>query len=270
MKQLILVSSFALLFLSCSKEKDTPAPAVLIDSYANRFMVHRDRGLLYTYRLVHTLEYQNGKVQKRTGVNECILNGSCQGLPAVIDEVRYGNNTISIANKSSRDDWGVLREEWLFGLKNPDQPAYLIHKAENRTMYDSLAYIYHSNGKLSRIIEYSVYKDEVEVAVNKERTKDFFFNASGNLEKVETRRLLDDEFVIRMVTETFGDYDTAQNPIRGLFMFDDTFYRSLSENNFRTYRRQEKDMPNGTLYDIQAIDWVLEYSAANLPLFDKL
>ena len=76
--------------------------------------------------------------------------------------------------------------------------------------------------------------------------------------------------MIKMITETFGNYDTAQNPLQGLFMFDDTFYRSLSENNFRTYRRQEQDMPNGTLYDTQTKEWELEYSPANLPLFDKL
>lgn len=117
MKQLILIGFFALLFLGCSKDKDTPAPAVLIDSYANRYMVHRSYGLLYTYRLVHTLEYQNGKVQKRLGVNECMLNGSCQDLATVIDEVRYGNNTISIANKSSRDDGGVPTSRMVFWLK---------------------------------------------------------------------------------------------------------------------------------------------------------
>lgn len=269
MKQLILIGFFALLFLGCSKDKDTPAPAALIDSYANRYMVHRSYGLLYTYRLVHTLEYQNGKVQKRLGVNECMLNGSCQDLATVIDEVRYGSNTISIANKSSRDDGGVLLQEWFFSLKNPDQPAYLIHKAENRTMYDSLAYSYHSNGKLSRIIEYAVYRDKVEVSVNKDRIKDFFFDASGNLKKVETRHLLDDELVIRMVTETFGDYDAAQNPIQGLFMFDDTFYRSLSKNNFRAYSKEERYMPNGDLYNSEGKNWVLEYSANNVPLFNK-
>lgn len=137
-------------------------------------------------------------------------------------------------------------------------------------MHDSLVYVYSGSSKIKQIINYSVYEYQSEKHAYKRSVKDFFFNASGNLEKVETRQLLDDGFVIKMITETFGNYDMAQNPFQGLFMFDDTFYRSLSENNFRKYTRQEQDMPNGTLYDTQTKEWVLEYSPANLPLFDKL
>ncbi|WP_299985367.1 hypothetical protein [uncultured Pontibacter sp.] len=270
MKQLILCCLCAMILFSCSDGKDTPAPAVLINSYATKYMVHPKRGAFYTHLGTYTLEYKNGKVNKRTGVPECIVNGSCQEQPAVIDEVSYGDNIIRIANKSSMEDWGVLQEEWLYGLKNHDQPAYLIYKAENRRMYDSLSYIYHTDGKLNKIEGFSIYRDEVELVVNRDIAKDFFFDASGNLERVETRRILDDDgFVLYVIVEKFDNYDNAVNPFKGMFMFEDTYYRSLSQNNFRRYRREEIEVRSGAMISSHGKDWVLEYDAAGRPVFDK-
>jgi len=195
---------------------------------------------------------------------------NCEPQYTIVDDVTYGNNAIRISNRSGSSERDIRQQEWFFKLKNANQVEYLLRRLEDSKMYDSLLYAYNGNGKIKQIISYSVYQDQSEKFAYKRKAIDFFFDASGNLEKVETRHLLDDGFVIRMITETFGNYDTALNPFRGLFMFNDTFYRSLSENNFRTYRRQERDMPNGTLYDTQGKDWVLEYSGTNVPLFDKL
>ena len=270
MKQLILLSLLAIIFLGCSKEKDAPKPAVLINSYATRFMVDQHAGAFYTSFKVTSLEHKDGKVTKRVHGMECMQENNCELQYTIVDDVTYGNNTIRISNRSGSSEQDIRQQEWFFKLKNANQVEYLLQKLEDSKLYDSLLYAYSGNGKIKQITSYTVYQDKSEKFADKRKIKDFFFNASGNLEKVETRHLLDDGFVIKMITETFGNYDTAQNPFQGLFMFSDTFYRSLSENNFRSYTRQEKDMPNGTLYDTQWNNWVLEYSVANMPLFDKL
>ncbi|MDO6389817.1 hypothetical protein Q4E40_06740 [Pontibacter sp. BT731] len=270
MKQLILISSFALLFISCSKEKDTPVPPVLIDAYANRFMVDQHLGSFYTSFRFTTLAYKNGKVTSRVHGMECMQENTCDPQYTIVDDVTYGNNTIRISNRSGSSERDIRQQEWVFKLKNSNQLECLLRRLEDSKMHDSLLYVYSGNSKIKQIVNYSVNEYQSEKFAYKRSVKDFFFDALGNLEKVETRQLLDDGFVIKMITETFGNYDTAQNPFQGLFMFSDTFYRSLSENNFRKYTRQEKDMPNGILYDTQWNNWVLEYSAANVPLFDKL
>ncbi|GAB3829428.1 hypothetical protein GCM10028895_44270 [Pontibacter rugosus] len=238
-------------------------------------MVDMNEGANFTNFQAYKLEYKDGKVTKRTGGQECVFDNSCQGKSLldqfnIVDDVTYGKNTISIINRSGDSQWDIRHWEWLIKLKNPSQIEYLLRKIENHKLYDSLRYVYDADNRLKQIIKYRVYEDEYEKFAIKDGLKDFFFNTAGNLEKVETRRLLHDGFVIKMVLERFDDYDTAVNPFRSLFMFDDTFYRSLSNNNFRKYRRQEVELPNGILYDTQGRDWDLECGDANWPFFDKL
>ncbi|OYX26246.1 MAG: hypothetical protein B7Z06_05990, partial [Flavobacteriales bacterium 32-35-8] len=40
----------------------------------------------------------------------------------------------------------------------------------------------------------------------------------------------------RKSVEIFGNYDNESNPTKNLFMFDETFKRSLSKNNYASYR----------------------------------
>lgn len=243
---------------------------MLIDTYANRYMVDQHLGAYYTSFRFTNLAHKNGKVTSRVHGMECMQENTCEPQFTIVDDVTYGNNTIRISNRAGSSERDIRQQEWFLKLKSANQIEYLLRRLEDSKMHDSLVYVYSGSSKIKQIVNYSVYEYQSEKYAYKRSVKDFFFNASGNLEKVETRQLLDDGFVIKMITETFGNYDMAQNPFQGLFMFDDTFYRSLSENNFRKYRRQEQDMPNGTLYDTQTKEWVLEYSPANLPLFDKL
>lgn len=272
MRKLLLICLSCLL-LSCGKDDETAEP--LIGAYAAKYMVDMNEGAYYSSFRAYAFEYKDGKVTQRTGGQECILDNSCQGKSpldqfSIVDDVTYGENTISIVNRSGDSEQDIRQWEWSFKLKSSNQVEYLLRKIEDSRLYDSLRYTYGADNRLKQIVKYRVYEDESEKFAIKDGTKDFYFNASANLEKVETRNLLDDGFVIKMTTETFGDYDTAVNPFQRLFMFDDTFYRSLSKNNFRKYRRQEVELPNGTLYETQGRDWVLEYSQENVPQFDKL
>ncbi|WP_417866862.1 hypothetical protein [Xanthomarina gelatinilytica] len=51
-------------------------------------------------------------------------------------------------------------------------------------------------------------------------------------------------------TQYFSGYDTAENPFRKLQMFEETFNRSLSKNNFTEYRKtsNDYDYPNDNYY----------------------
>lgn len=112
MKQLILLSFFALLVLGCSKEKDMPAPNVLIDSYANRFMVHQHFGAYYTSFRVTNLAHKNGKVTSRVHGMECMQENTCEPQNTIVDDVTYGNNTIRISNRAGSSERDIRQQEW--------------------------------------------------------------------------------------------------------------------------------------------------------------
>lgn len=267
MKQLILICPLILLLLSCDKVKEDTPPR--IGNYAAQYMVHMNHGLHYTTFKGYSLEYDNSQVARRTGSAACILSNSCQNEPAIIDDLAYGDNSIRITDRSN-NEMSIMEGEWVFGMKNPDQPAYLLIKEKNQKTYDSLAYTYSSSGKISQIVTYSVYRDASEVTASKKFIKKFFFNSQDNLEKVETRQLLVEGFVLTLTIEEFDDYDASINPFKGLFMFGDTYYRSLSKNNFREYRKEEIDMQYKISVAKQSANWALTYDQANRPLFDKL
>ena len=50
--------------------------------------------------------------------------------------------------------------------------------------------------------------------------------------------LLPEPAGIRIV-RTFGNYDTAKNVCKSLFLVEDLMYRSLSANNYRSYSEEE-------------------------------
>jgi hypothetical protein len=66
-------------------------------------------------------------------------------------------------------------------------------------------------------------------------TKTYTFDATGNLTKISRVRKYRDGEVITTTEETFGGYDDRPNPLKGLCLWQDYFYRSLSDNNFTTY-----------------------------------
>lgn len=267
MKQLILSCLCAVALLSCSKGKDVPAPALLIDSYAAKYLVHQHTGAYFSFPEAYLMEYSGGKVVKRTGGMLCRLSNSCQDDYTLIQNVTSSGNTLHIDIKSGSSSFRALEQEWFFQMIGENKIAFQRYKNENSSSFDSLRYEYSGSGQLARITGFYVLKHAAGTFVGKRYEKDFFFNVAGNLEKVEKREFYDGESVSIMTTETFGNYDTSINPFQKLFMFDDTFYRSLSKNNFRSYRREVVALPGGNVIKSHSKEWALQYDGAAMPQF---
>jgi len=60
---------------------------------------------------------------------------------------------------------------------------------------------------------------------------------------VSSRKSTDEQYLVFVKKETqiFEGYDVAQNPFRKLQIFEETFNRSLSKNNFTTYRKKSSN-----------------------------
>lgn len=75
----------------------------------------------------------------------------------------------------------------------------------------------------------------------------YYYNSHNNLDSIITsnyyRSLPDLDSIITsncIKIETFSDYDNAFNPLKHLFLFKETFYRTLSVNNYREYSHVTK------------------------------
>lgn len=58
--------------------------------------------------------------------------------------------------------------------------------------------------------------------------------------------------------ESFLHYDTRPNPLKGYWMWDDLYYRSLSTNNFAKYEFMKTyQTMNGQAMEARGMEWVL-------------
>ncbi len=85
-------------------------------------------------------------------------------------------------------------------------------------------------------------------------TRTYTFDAAGNLTKISGVKKYRDGEVAATTEETFDGYDNKPNPLKGLCLWQDYFYRSLSNNNFTSYT-----YASGSTEEIK--NWTLVYDS---------
>lgn len=125
-----------------------------------------------------------------------------------------------------------------------------------------LTYNYNSLGRLVEILtEYpnmpydpTEPNDYVLTFIEK-----FSYDTSGNLTRAVTteRNNNADIWVVKEIE--FSDFDTAQNPLKGLDVFEDYFYLSLSKNNPK--KKVIKKYVAGNLVSDQYQIWTSQYNS---------
>lgn len=119
---------------------------------------------------------------------------------------------------------------------------------------DTTNYTY-SEGKLMSFIKTSnIVSSNGNWSVRYFKESNLYYT-NDNLDSivmVSSVKYSDDPFSILLTKETkhFSGYDSAQNPFRKLQIFEETFNRSLSKNNFTEYREttNDYDYPNDDYY----------------------
>ena len=202
------------------------------------------------------LEYDaNGNVLKRwgnifpgnpnTGFDYFFSNG-------IYDEVTYQNNTVTITKNDTLKYSNVAPEWKKITLQNGKMISTIRMTSFYTPTFDT-TYFYYSGNTLVKTI-----KKGRSVIL----TKDYHFDASNNLVRVNGLNI--DRYTkdtLGFQVETFSDYDNADNPIKHLAMFDELFYRSLSQNNFRkhTIKQFGRDSTSSTS---SSRTWILKYDAS--------
>lgn len=88
----------------------------------------------------------------------------------------------------------------------------------------------------------------------------FFYDGSKNLIRTEYYELRNGVREGEKIIRTFGDYDNSYNPFKRFTLLDEYFYRSLSKNNFRTYREERTYEYGGSNTSTQS--WTFNYDAS--------
>lgn len=207
------------------------------------------------------IEYQNARISKRIG--DVIYN---QNMPYgntilnIYDEVTYSLNEININKKSSP---GILIPSYQKKILLSDNKiSQIIIKTnkDNIIIDDTLKFNYNGSN-ISNLITY-----------NKGiKSKSwFYFNSSGNLDSIVTKygninfiSLTNYSYNFNETTkkrkvEVFLNYDNYANPLKNLIIFDETFTRALSKNNYKSYRENNYNESNVQISNAGK-NWTLIY-----------
>lgn len=246
---------FFLLFSSCEKnELDSSSniteyltkymdynPAHIYPSAFYPFSGHGsiNTDVLSNYKI--TLEYKGNKISKRNGY---LLNLYASGFITnkyfyenVYDTLIYANNKttiLTLSNDESISEVSAYKKE-IFYLNNKIIKTIQFYKRYPGE--DSITVNFEYKGNLLvRKVGY-VYNKIYFVS-------NLYYNTNDNLDSIVTRKKIynynTEEYELdansfERYKEVFVDYDNNINPLKKLIVFDETFNRSLSINNFREY-----------------------------------
>lgn len=208
------------------------------------------------------IEYSGSKIIKRIGglipINP-MTGYDYKFSKNVYDEIEYTGNVAKVKSRFIRNQDTIIINDWkvLFDFKGriivKIQPS-----EDNIWRQDTLKFFYNSCGFVKKIENINCYYNEVST---------FFYNKSNNLDSIVKKRYIGD-ILDKKVIEFFTDYDKAPNPMRNFTIFNETFNRSLSQNNYKYHSIKKYNSKNILIFQAEIIS-VLFYDNSGNPQFDK-
>ena len=181
------------------------------------------------------LEYKNGKISKRIS-NLLLYRNDGPQIPIyfnTIDEVTYENNSIKVIFKSDNESFFPTYQKQI--SLDGDKISQILITKSNTT--DTLKYTYKNN-----LLDYiTTYNKGIK------SKSSFYFNSNKNVDSIITRygnmnyiSNTDYSYTFNEITKKrkkliFKNFDNYKNPLKNLIIFDETFNRSLSENNYKFF-----------------------------------
>jgi len=187
------------------------------------------------------LEYdnQNRIIKKNGNISPLPLSSGFEGIlnEDLYTDFKYFENEVYLVNKISP----------VYGLEIKENKTTLILDKKHRIIQkisfdkqrtperDTINYTYDSDSKLTSYIKTNLR------GTTRNFEKSEIYYSSKNVDSIITissKKVIHIPHIIYVTKkiEKFGDYDSAENPFRKLQLFEETFYRSLSNNNFAEYK----------------------------------
>ncbi|WP_452227621.1 hypothetical protein [Lacinutrix sp. MEBiC02404] len=194
------------------------------------------------------LEYdEQSRMIKRIGEVSQVPSGA--GILNILTDsiyfdFQYAANKVHLVKKSTTGSNITIPEnETTLVLDNANKiiQKIIFEEKNNQHLsnYDTIYYSYDNNKLISYIKASTHIYQSSNISVRDIEESELYYS-NNNLDSIITISSTKYSDIPNTVyeekeTKRFGGYDSALNPFRKLQLFDETFYRSLSENNFTEY-----------------------------------
>ena len=176
--------------------------------------------------------------------------------PLRYDTVIYDAGSIMVVAESTGNGILYKQVDTVYYRVSNNMPQTKIYYDRMALAYDTTLYYYSPDQKLTRSIEDfngTVYE------------KTYAYSPAGNVETIEGKiTARSSGNVLYTSRETFGDYDNTPNPLKAYWLWDESFERSLSQNNFRAYSYRKWDATGLIAYsgvqDSLDMTWHFQYT----------
>lgn len=167
----------------------------------------------------------------------------------IYDEVNNLNNEIQIIRKTSSTNYSIYSFERKLILDNQNRIIKkIIYQQNGNPINDTINYSYNNLGLIGQSIKGNINQFN--------QISKYYYNQNQNLDSIVTKKQYQNDPYYSKEKEIFSNYDNTINPLKKLIIFEETFNRALSKNNFKRYDKITYDSNNN-------ITWS-EYSNYNL------
>ena len=154
----------------------------------------------------------------------------------IIEDIVYNKNEIKITRNIPNVNLFFERK---MILDNKNRIIKKIIYSEQPELNDSIFYSYNN---LNQIEETLKLRGRPEHALSKLYQKaKYYYNQQQNLDSIVTANFeklpLVAESEIYRTVEKFSDFDNVSNPLKKLIIFDETYFRAISKNNYAKYEQ---------------------------------
>lgn len=254
----ILLLLLATAAVSCSSDNDSEDQP-LIARY-NLNTMHYPLGTPMSGDKVQ-LTYEGNQIVKRVGgvVPMDPASGFSYAFSsAQYDELTYDSDRITIVEKNTFYPDPSKKTEIVLDSHHQMSERINIALFYPQTRMDTIRYSYDASGLLT-------YSKKGKPSSEFEESQ-YYYNTHKNLDSIVTKHYFSGHLFYK-IKETFSLYDTAANPIKNLYLFEETFLRSLSRNNYKHYEKDKFDFDN-ELTEHEDRNWVFLYDADGTIRFD--
>lgn len=187
----------------------------------------------------------NGRIIKRIG--DILYISPNTGLGPMISDslftdLEYFENKVKLTKGISYLGFSTLENESIITFDSQNRILKKTNRYETNMglKMDTINYNYINNKLMSYIKTSNEHISGEEIDIRRFEESNLYYNTNNNLDSIVTissMKLSNRPYttLLNRKTLVFQNYDTSFNPFKKLRIFEETFYRSLSNNNYRKY-----------------------------------
>lgn len=250
-------------FVSCSTDENESENN--IQSYSSSYMDYIvSIGGIGSVKLEY--DSQNRIVKRIGGVRLNAAAGFNYISDDVTEQIVYTNNEIKITRNVLGCSVCFFERKMI--LDNKNRIIKKIIYNQEPQINDSIFYTYNN---LNQIDETLKLYGKPEYLQNKFYQKaKYYYNTQQNLDSIVTVNFEEGPYVTGTDTyrtvEKFSNFDNATNPLKKLIIFDETYLRAISKNNYAQY--ENLYYKNNELREKKTLKYNYKYDASGNINFD--